>query len=174
MPIQINILIAFYKTIQSGNVMYSKKVMEHFKKPHNLGKIENADGIGKVGNIVCGDKMFLYIKIAKKSGKEVISNVKFETYGCAAAIATSSIITDLAKGKTIKEALKITKNDIVNELEGLPPIKLHCSVLAIDALQEAIYDYLTKAKKTIPPSLQKEHERILKEYENVCHGHDGN
>jgi nitrogen fixation NifU-like protein len=122
--------------------MYSKKVLEHFKKPHNVGKIENADGVGTVGNRACGDVMKLYIKV--KDNK--IVDIKFETMGCAAAIATSSIITDLAKGKTIEEALKITKDNIVEELEGLPPVKVHCSLLAIDALHAAIKDYQEKKK----------------------------
>lgn len=122
--------------------MYSKKVLEHFKKPHNVGKIEDADGIGTVGNRACGDVMKLYIKV--KDNK--IVDIKFETAGCAAAIATSSIITDLAKGKTIEEALKITKDNIVEELEGLPPMKVHCSLLAIDALHAAIKDYKDKKK----------------------------
>ena len=122
--------------------MYSKKVLEHFKKPHNVGKIANADGIGTVGNRACGDVMKLYIKV--KDNK--IVDIKFETMGCAAAIATSSIITDLAKGKTIEAALKITKDNIVEELEGLPPIKVHCSLLAIDALHAAIKDYQEKKK----------------------------
>lgn len=119
----------------------------------------------------CGDKMHLYIKVSSKGNKEIISDIKFETYGCAAAIATSSMVTEMAKGKTIAEALKITKNDVARELGGLPPIKLHCSVLAVDALQEAVYDYLTKNRKTVPDSLKKEHERIRKEYENVCQRH---
>jgi len=122
--------------------MYSKKVIEHFKNPHNVGKLDSADGIGTVGNRACGDVMKLYIKV--KDGR--IVDVKFETMGCAAAIATSSIITDLAKGKTIEEALKITKDNIVEELEGLPPIKVHCSLLAIDALHAAIKDYQEKKK----------------------------
>lgn len=122
--------------------MYSKKVLAHFKKPHNVGKIENADGVGTVGNRACGDVMKLYIKV--KDDK--IVDIKFETAGCAAAIATSSIITDLAKGKTIEEALKITKDNIVEELEGLPPVKVHCSLLAIDALRAAIKDYQEKKK----------------------------
>lgn len=151
--------------------MYSEKTMELFRKPHNMGKIANPDGVGKVGNVVCGDVMFLYIRVSKKSGLEIISDIKFETFGCAAAIATSSMITDMAKGKTIEEALKITKNNIVDELQGLPPIKLHCSVLAVDALNEAVYDYYIKQKKLIPEYLKKEHERIRKEYENVCHRH---
>ena len=148
--------------------MYSKKVMEYFRNPRNVGKIENADGIGKVGNVVCGDKMHLYIKVENKSGKEIITDIKFETYGCAAAIATSSMVTELARGKSIEEAIGITKSDIVNELEGLPPVKLHCSVLAVDALQEAIYDYMTRRKRNIPAQLEREHQRILKEYESVC------
>ena len=121
--------------------------METFKNPHNYGKIKNADGIGKVGNIVCGDVMWLYIKIGKNSKKEeVIKDIKFETFGCVAAISTSSIITDLVKGKTIKEALKITKDNIIESLGGLPKIKYHCSVLAVDALVEAIRDYREKNK----------------------------
>lgn len=122
--------------------MYSKKVMEHFKNPHNVGKIEDADGVGIVGNRACGDVMKLYIKVKDNR----IIDIKFETMGCAAAIATSSIITDIAKGKTIEDALKITKDNIVDELEGLPPVKIHCSLLAIDALQAAIKDYKEKGK----------------------------
>lgn len=120
--------------------MYSEKVLEHFKKPHNVGKMDDADGIGVVGNRACGDVMKLYIKV--KDNK--IVDIKFETMGCAAAIATSSIITDLAKGRTIEDALKITKDNIVDELEGLPPVKVHCSLLAIDALRAAIKDYKEK------------------------------
>lgn len=144
--------------------MYSKKVMSYFKKPHNYGKITNPDGVGKVGNVVCGDVMWLYIKIAKnKKGEEIISDIKFETFGCVAAIATSSAITDIAKGKTIDEALKLAKQQVVDSLGGLPPVKIHCSVLAVDALDEAIYDYLTKQKRAIPETLQKQHEHIQKE-----------
>ena len=139
--------------------LYTEKVMETFKNPHNYGKIKNADGIGKVGNIVCGDVMWLYIKIDKD---EVIKDVKFETFGCVAAISTSSIITDLVKGKTIKEALKITKDNVIESLGGLPKIKYHCSVLAVDALVEAVYDYFEKTKKEIPASLQKKHDVIKK------------
>ena len=138
--------------------------METFKNPHNYGKIKNADGIGKVGNIVCGDVMWLYIKVDKnKKGEEVIKDIKFETFGCVAAISTSSIITDLAKGKTIKEALKITKDNVIESLGGLPKIKYHCSVLAVDALVEAVYDYFLKNKKDIPADLQKKHEKIQKD-----------
>jgi len=121
---------------------YSKKVIQHFIKPHNQGVIKNADGVGTVGNPVCGDIMKLYIKVAKnKKGEEIIGDVKFETLGCGAAIATSSMITDLAKGKTLKEAEKITRQNVADELEGLPPAKMHCSNLAADALHKAIRNY---------------------------------
>ena len=151
--------------------MYSEKVMKYFKSPKNMGKIKNADGVGKVGNIACGDILVLYIKVIKKNGKEIISNIKVETLGCAAAIATSSMVTELAKGKTLEEAMKISKDIIAKELGGLPPIKLHCSVLAVDALKEAIYDYYTKSRKPVSDDLEKDHKRIKKEYENVCQKH---
>jgi nitrogen fixation NifU-like protein len=127
-----------------NSIKYSKKVMQHFIHPKNVGEIKDADGIGKVGNPICGDIMYVYIKVAKKNGKEIIKNIKFKTMGCAAAIATSSMITELAKGKTLKEAMKITRNDVANELGGLPPIKMHCSNLAADALHEAIKNYMKK------------------------------
>jgi len=120
--------------------MYSDKVIEHFRNPKNMGRIEDADGVGEVGNPVCGDLMKIYIKV--KDGK--IEDVKFETFGCAAAIATSSMVTELAKGKSIKEAMKISRDDVAKELDGLPPIKMHCSNLASDGLKEAIKDYLSK------------------------------
>ncbi len=123
--------------------MYTKKVIEHFTNPHNYGKIKSADGIGKVGNPVCGDIMKVYIKADKK--KNIIKDIKFETLGCAAAIATSSMITDLAKGKTLDEAMKINNKDVAESLEGLPPMKMHCSNLAADALHKAIEDYKNKA-----------------------------
>lgn len=123
--------------------MYSKKVMEHFRNPENMGEIKDADGIGTVGNPVCGDIMTIYIKV--KDDK--IADIKFKTFGCGAAIATSSMITELAKGKTLDEALKITRDDVADELDGLPPIKMHCSNLAADALREAIKDYRKKTKK---------------------------
>jgi len=148
--------------------LYTPKVLETFRNPHNYGKIKNADGIGKVGNIVCGDVMWLYIKIGKnKKKQEVIKDIKFETFGCVAAISTSSIITDLAKGKTISDALKITKDNIVKSLGGLPKIKYHCSILAVDALVEAIYDYLLKNNKNIPINLQKRHDIIQKSKEII-------
>lgn len=144
--------------------LYTSKVMETFKNPHNYGKIKNADGIGKVGNIVCGDVMWLYVKVDKN---QVIKDIKFETFGCVAAISTSSIITDLVKGKTIKDALKVTKDNIINKLGGLPRIKFHCSVLAVDALIEAVYDYFTKNKTEIPTDLKKRHEAIQKSKEII-------
>jgi len=126
---------------------YSKKVIQNFTHPKNLGEIKNADGIGKVGNPTCGDVMWLYIKVDKKNGKEILKDIKFKTFGCAAAIATSSMITQLAKGKTIEEAEKITRNDVAESLKGLPPIKLHCSNLSSDALKAAIKDYEKKKNK---------------------------
>jgi nitrogen fixation NifU-like protein len=121
---------------------YTKQVMEHFTRPHNQGKIKNADGIGTVGNPKCGDIMRLYIKVKKdKQGSEVLQDVKFETLGCGAAISTSSMTTDMAKGKTIEEALKITNKGVAAELGGLPSAKLHCSNLAADALHAAIKNY---------------------------------
>jgi nitrogen fixation protein NifU and related proteins len=152
------------KKIQNAcSSLYTLKVMETFRNPHNYGKIKNADGIGKVGNIVCGDVMWLYIKVAQNNKKEdIIKDIKFETFGCVAAISTSSMITDLAKGKTIKEALKITKDNIVKSLGGLPKVKYHCSILAIDALVEAIYDYFINNGMDIPDELRKKHEIIKK------------
>ncbi len=126
---------------------YSKKVMEYFLHPKNVGEIKDADGIGKVGNPVCGDVMYVYIKVAKKNGKEYIQDIKFKTLGCAAAIATSSMITELAKGKELEEANKISREDVAENLEGLPAIKMHCSNLASDALKKAIEDYKKRRKK---------------------------
>lgn len=128
-------------------MQYSKKVIEHFTRPHNQGNIQNPSGVGMVGNPVCGDLMKIYIKVDKnKKGIEYIKNIKFETLGCASAIATSSMITDLAKGKTLDRALKITRKDVARALEGLPPIKMHCSNLADDGLHAAIRDYQNKQK----------------------------
>ena len=121
--------------------MYSKKVMEHFQNPHNMGKIKNPSGVGRVGNPVCGDLMELQIKVIKKRGKEIISNAKFQTFGCGAAIATSSILTDMIIGKTIAEAQKISNKAVASALGGLPPIKQHCSVLAEEALVKALENY---------------------------------
>ncbi len=151
---------------------YSEKVIEHFRNPHNYGKMSSPTATGEVGNIVCGDVMYLYIKVAKNSKKEeIIKDIKFETYGCAAAIATSSAITDLVKGKTIKAALKISKDDVTKSLKGLPPIKVHCSLLAVDALKEAIYNYFAKEKREIPDDLVQAHQKNVKEREFVEHKH---
>jgi nitrogen fixation NifU-like protein len=120
--------------------MYSERVIDHFKNPRNVGEIPEADGVGTVGNPVCGDLMTIYIKVKD----DRIVDLKFKTFGCGAAIATSSMITELAKGKTLEEGMKITRGDVAESLGGLPPIKMHCSNLAADALHEAISDYLKK------------------------------
>ncbi len=123
--------------------MYSDKVIEHFKNPHNMGEMKNPDAIGRVGNPMCGDIMVIYIKI--KNNK--ITDIKFETMGCVAAIATSSMITELAKGKTLEQAMKISFKDIVNQLGELPPIKMHCADLAVRGLRKAIKNYKLKERK---------------------------
>jgi len=129
----------------SNSIQYNKKVMQHFLHPKNVGEIKDADGIGKVGNPVCGDIMHVYIKVSKnKKNEEIINDIKFKTLGCGAAIATSSMVTEIAKGKTLKEAMKITRDDVAKDLGGLPPIKMHCSNLAADALHAAIKNYLKK------------------------------
>lgn len=118
-------------------MMYSEKVLDHFRNPRNVGEIEDADGVGTVGNPVCGDMMSIYIKVED----DRIADVKFRTFGCGAAIATTSMTTELAKGKTLDDAMEITRQDVADELGGLPPVKMHCSNLAADALHEAIKDY---------------------------------
>ena len=123
-------------------MMYSEKVLDHFRNPRNVGEIEDADGVGSVGNPVCGDVMSIYIKV--KDDK--IDDIKFRTFGCGAAIATTSMTTELAKGKTLNEAMTITRQDVADELGGLPPVKMHCSNLAADALHEAIENYRGKKK----------------------------
>jgi len=120
--------------------MYTEKVLDHFRNPRNMGEIPNADGVGTVGNPVCGDLMTIYIKVNDNR----LEDIKFKTFGCGAAIATSSMITELARGKTIEEALKISRGDVADSLGGLPPIKMHCSNLAADGLHAAIQDYLKK------------------------------
>lgn len=123
--------------------MYSEKVMDHFLNPRNVGEMKDADGVGEVGNPVCGDVMTFYIKVKN----DIITDVKFKTFGCAAAIAVSSMVSEMAKGKTIVEVLKITNQSVAQELDGLPPQKLHCSNLGADALHKAIEDYLEKKKR---------------------------
>ena len=134
---------------------YTKKLLEHFQSPHNQGKMKNPDVVGVVGNIKCGDIMKLYLRVEKKRGDRsdrsgrieyIIKDIKFETLGCAAAIAATSMLTDLAKGKTFDQALKISKDDIVKALGGVPPIKHHCSVLAQEALKKAIASYKSNAE----------------------------
>lgn len=124
--------------------MYSEKVMDHFRKPRNMGEIPDADGIGSVGNPTCGDLMNIYIKVKDN----VLTDVKFKTFGCGAAIATSSMVTELAKGKTLDEAIKITRGDVAENLDGLPKVKMHCSNLAADGLRAAIKDYLKKKEES--------------------------
>jgi len=140
---------------------YSDKVMDHFMHPRNVGEMENPDGIGKVGNPICGDIMEMYIKV--KDG--VIVDAKFKTFGCGAAIATSSMATELVKGKSIEEALKLTNQAVAEALGGLPAIKMHCSVLAEDAFKAAVNDYLIKTTGKGLPGF-KPHEEPLEE-----HGH---
>ena len=121
--------------------VYNEKVMEHFRNPRNVGEIENADGVGKVGNPVCGDIMELYIKV----DKGIITDARFKTFGCGAAIATSSMVTELVKNRTVEEALNISNKAVAEALGGLPPIKMHCSVLAEEALKMAIDDYKVRS-----------------------------
>jgi len=126
---------------------YSEKVMDHVRNPRNLGEMKNPDGVGTEGNPICGDTMRLFIKVGKKKGKEYIEDIKFQTLGCGAAIASSSMLTTMVKGKTLKEVEKISREAIADKLGGLPPAKIHCSVLAADALRKAIADYRKKKKK---------------------------
>ena len=129
-------------------MLYSEKVMDHFTHPRNVGEIENADGVGTVGNAKCGDIMQMFIKVENN----IIVDVKFKTFGCGAAIATSSMATELVKGKSIDEALALTNSAVVEALEGLPPVKVHCSVLAEEAIKSAVADYYKKneIEKAIP------------------------
>lgn len=123
--------------------MYTEKVMDHFSNPRNVGEIENANGVGEVGNASCGDIMKIYLKVED----DIIQDVKFKTFGCGAAIATSSMVTELAIGKSIDEALILTNQAVAEALDGLPPAKMHCSNLAADALHDAIKDYRDKNPK---------------------------
>lgn len=131
---------------------YSQKVLEHFATPHNVGKIPDADGVGEVGNAKCGDIMKMYIKV----DDGIITDVKFNTYGCASAIATSSMATDLIKGKPITEALKLTNKAVVEALDGLPAVKIHCSVLAEEAIKAAVKDYYDRNGISYDKELFKE------------------
>jgi len=123
--------------------MYSEKVMEHFRNPRNMGELEHPDGVGTVGNPVCGDVMTIHIKVEG----DRLADIKFKTFGCAAAIATSSMITELAKGMTLDEAMQVNNEDVADALEGLPQVKMHCSNLAAEGLHKAIQDYREKQGK---------------------------
>lgn len=128
---------------------YSREVLKHFRNPKNMGKMQNPDGEAMVGNPVCGDVMKLYIKVGVKLAQkeEYIKNIKFQTLGCGAAIASSSMLTEMVKGKTLEEAVKISKQDLVKALGGLPPAKIHCSVLADEVLEKAIENYFSKKRE---------------------------
>jgi len=125
---------------------YSEKVMDHFMNPRNVGEIPDASGVGTVGNPICGDVMKMFLKIEN----DIIVDVKFKTFGCGAAVATSSMVTEMVKGKAINDALKITNRAVAEALGGLPPVKMHCSVLAEEALRSALKDYYTKQGKPVP------------------------
>ena len=131
--------------------MYSEKVMDHFSNPRNVGQIDNANAVGEVGNAKCGDIMKIYLKV---SDDGIIEDVKFKTFGCGAAVATSSMATELGKGKTIQEALQVTNKAVMEALDGLPPVKVHCSLLAEEAIHAALWDYAEKNHITIE-GLQK-------------------
>ena len=135
-------------------MQYSEKVMDHFTNPRNVGEIENADGVGVVGNAKCGDIMKIYLKIEN----DVITDCKFKTFGCGAAIATSSMATELVKGHTVEEALSLTNSAVVEALDGLPAVKVHCSVLAEEAIKSAVADYYTKIGKPIDFDYDPNHD----------------
>ncbi len=135
-----------------AGISYSKKVMDHFMNPRNVGEIESPDGYGKVGNPVCGDLMEIFIKVKE----DKVEDIKFRTFGCASAIAVSSMVTEMAKGMRLEEAMKITRDDVADELGGLPPQKLHCSNLGADALHAAIEDYWVKTGKIKPEEAKPE------------------
>ena len=128
-------------------MLYSEKVLDHFQNPRNVGKLEDADGIGEVGNARCGDIMKIYLKVDEN---EIITDVKFNTFGCGSAIASSSMATEMIKGKPIREALKLSNKAVVEALDGLPAHKLHCSVLAEEAVQAAVEDYYKRKGETMP------------------------
>lgn len=134
--------------------MYNKTVMDHFRNPRNVGTIDDADGVGEVGNPLCGDMMTIYLKIEE----EAIKDIKFQTFGCGSAIAVSSMLTEIAKGKSIQDAKKITNKDVANALEGLPKNKLHCSNLGADALQMAIKDFEDRKSGKVRPELKRKDE----------------
>ena len=144
--------------------MYSKTVMDHFKSPRNVGTIEDANGVGEIGNPLCGDMMTIYLKIAD----DKIDDIKFQTFGCGAAIAVSSMLTEIAKGKSIEDAKKITNKDVAEALDGLPKNKLHCSNLGADALQAAIKDYEDRKKGKVRQADQYEEKHVHDEDKCYC------
>ena len=151
-------------------MLYSKEIVKHFKNPKNVGRIKNADAIGEAGNLLCGDIMRIYLKIKERKGKKIISDIKGEVFGCLVAIANTSILTTMVKGKSLKNALKIKKDDLIKKLGGykkIPPIKIHCSILALDALHEAIYNYFKKNNLPIPKEIEKEHKKVKKTLETI-------
>ncbi|MCI8327854.1 MAG: Fe-S cluster assembly scaffold protein NifU [Lachnospiraceae bacterium] len=145
--------------------MYSEKVMDHFQNPRNMGEIENASGVGTVGNAKCGDIMRIFLDIDKQG---VIQDCKFKTFGCGAAVATSSMATELVKGKTIEEALQVTNRAVMEALDGLPPVKVHCSLLAEEAIHAALWDYAQKNHLEIQgleaPKSDVSEEEVEEEY----------
>lgn len=143
--------------------MYTEKVMDHFSNPRNVGEIENASGVGTVGNAKCGDIMRMYLDIDDKG---IIQDVKFKTFGCGAAVATSSMATELVKGKTVEEALKVTNKAVMEALDGLPPVKVHCSLLAEEAIHAALWDYAEKKGIKIE-GLEKPKDDISEEAEEI-------
>ena len=146
-----------------AGISYSKKVMDHFMNPRNVGEIESPDGYGKVGNPVCGDLMEIFIRVKE----DKVEDIKFRTFGCASAIAVSSMVTEMAKGMSLEEAMKITRDDVADELGGLPPQKLHCSNLGADALHAAIEDYWVKTGKIRPEDAKHKQGQEGKEGE-IC------
>lgn len=150
-------------------MMYTEKVMEHFRNPRNVGEINNADGVGEVGNPTCGDIMKIFLKV---NDEHIIEDVKFQTFGCGSAIASSSMTTELIKGKSIHEAVRLTNKAVVEALGGLPPVKVHCSVLAEQAVKAALYDYAKKHDINIeglegydPDTVDELHEHLHEELE---------
>ena len=142
---------------------YTEEVIKHFRNPKNMGEMKDVDAIAKIGSPICGDELWLYIKVAKnESGDLYIKDIKFQSFGCAASVATGSMITELAKGKTLKEALSIGPQDVLKALGRLPKVKVHCSLLSSDALHEAIYNYYKKNNMAISPELENLHKKVEK------------
>jgi nitrogen fixation NifU-like protein len=149
-----------------GRLEYSKIVLEHFKNPRNVGEMENADAVATVGNPVCGDMMELSLKV---EGEKIV-DIRFRTFGCASAIATTSMLTEMVKGKTLEEAEKLTWDDVVEGLEGLPPVKVHCSLLAIDGLRKALYEYykgIGETRDDLKPD-EEDHDHDHENDHNEC------